>query len=42
MVSQLIDALKLLLNAFGQLKGIGPVAQLLKLFGLGGIGLEAV
>jgi hypothetical protein len=35
MVSHLIDALELLLNAFGQLKGIGPVAQPLKFFYLG-------
>lgn len=38
-VSHLIDALKFLLNAFGQLKGIGLVAQPLKFFGLGPIRL---
>ena len=42
MVSHLIDAVKFLLNAFGQFKGIGTVAQPLEFFGLGPIRLGAV
>ena len=42
MVSHLVDALKFLLNAFGQLKGIGLVAQPLQFFGFGPIRLGAV
>jgi len=41
-VSHLKDALELLLHAFGQFKGIGPLAQPLELLSLEWIGLGAV
>ena len=42
LVSHLKDALKFLLHAFGQLEGIGLVAQPFELLGLDGIGLRTV
>ena len=42
MVRHLIDALKFLLQAFSQFKGIGLIAQPLEFLGLDGIGLRTV